>query len=276
MRKKSQLAVFFIIGLLIIIISYVIYNNYANVSLKKDTSLLMNSKLEQIEKYLELCLRDVSRSVLFESIAPSGGFSQKELNESIISSYLLLNKRFAYWNDGVIDISPSVEEFEEKLGQMVFEDVDKCFLDAKEIFFDVEFDAPTYGSNDIFYKLNDDHIEVTINPPLSLQFDNNKASITKIVTKLDYNFKRDIELAKFILQEALSTQPSYYDILQNCYNYKTNGKTNIYSLDVPNQNGDYVTIISIIDYEPIYRDNFRSLRLNFALRNVSIMGFCSG
>ena len=91
---------------------------------------------------------------------------------------------------------------------------------------------------------------------------------------INYNFKRDYELAKQLISDIIASQPTFYDINPNCGSYVTNGKTNIYSIDMEMNPGSHIQIVSILDYEPIERENEPVLRINFAVKNNDVSGYC--
>lgn len=263
---KGQISLFVIIGAVIIILFSLIFYFGETGKIQANEVNLQEMQAQKLLQTLKSCIDSVSYEEA-KNMSKFGGFTQSELNEG--NAIKIADSFIPVWNAELTDISPDIAEIESKLSTLLSDKAFKCFRDVyKE---DLEI---VEGNLSVVFL--DDHFEVGFNGPVKAIYLGEKTTLPETSSRFNYNIKRDFEIAKKILADSIAAQPAYYDITMSCNDYRTNGKTNIYTIEVLASKEEHITILSVIDYEPILRDKEDALRINFALRNINVMGFCAG
>jgi len=268
---KGQVTLFILVGIVFLAAIWFVFTkttmDYS--SSKRLADLEIQS--QQLRQTLASCIDTISYHELSRNVARLGGFFQDELN--VGNSVKIADNFVAIWNLGNADKSPEINDIENRLSAILSEKIIKCFSEVYNNSLKIKNEQGDLLIKAAFF---DDHFEVKLNGVLELDYLGNEFTIPEASSRFNYNIKKDFEIAKKILSEVLAAQPSYYDITLNCNNLRTNGKTNIYSIDIVATKDEHITVISIIDYEPIMRDKKDAFRINFALKDVKVMGFCAG
>ena len=300
MGSKGQTTLFIITGivlLLIIIIFLTIQNTQSNKTITSDNTYnTLENDAKKITTFIEECMRDSAFTGLFEIIAPQGGYIDPEYNEKYadydeVPFEIFQNFKVAQWNEGLKDISPTIEEVERKLSKYIYVETTKCMEGLNDLTFssNIDYIAPEISKfkNKENRKIASDNIEITTEFnsdnvyilfifPIKINIKNDTKDIKTFSTTIPYNFKINFENAKKIVEETLASQPIMYQISKNCGIYDLNGATNIYTRNYNITSEKKSRIIQISDFEPFYNDHIhKALNFNFNLIDVSIQGHCT-
>ncbi len=267
--KKSQISLFFIIGFISVLILGMIYFsvNKNKFNTKTDDTLVLENEANQIKQYIEKCMYDSGFEGMFNYLAPQGGFISPKEDKIETSGYMSYD--IAYWNDGLIDISPDMKDAENILAEYVEHKAGICFKDYPKNQAEIDALEPK-----TVVDFNYDDTQIRMEWPITLTYGNSIKLINSFSIRLPYNFAKDFDIAKKLIKDIIESQPRFYDIYNNCSRYETNGKTTIHVVNYVAEVKNHVQIISIFDYEPIFTENQKTLKFQFAIRNITAMGYC--
>lgn len=316
MKKRGQIAVFIVLGIVILIISSFVF--YTRVSLaRQETSSsvkkINNAEIDAapIEKYAEDCLKEVSDKGLW-LVGEHGGYIDPEGNEAYgedgIPPFLITNytgKDVPYYMEytsGAAFYYPSLSEIEKKLSRYTIVEFERCldliafkgsgfYIIAPKINYtaiDFNFSSVPVDSN---VTINMDSVVVQIEYPLTLRGQYSEAKLKDFRVNLPIrlgrlynatvNNKNPEGVLKNITDGWGDDGTGRYDIKSlNCDNYDNQSKQiNIYSKN--NDNSDLDTkIVRLVDYAPFYYKYQKAYIFQFAIKkdpiNFTSSDMCAG
>jgi len=124
--KKSQLSIFIIVGLvlLLIIVFFSLQKYNEQEKTTNDETLLLEFQAEQIEEYVEQCIYDLTLNVIYNRIGLQGGFSIIKQDElpGLNSADIVI----PYWFYNGEDVSPSLKEIEDEMKTYLVKSTESC------------------------------------------------------------------------------------------------------------------------------------------------------
>lgn len=265
MQKRGQITLFFILGLVILVLFALILASRES-AMSEDTLDDIQTESQHITQIIEQCMYKSAEEGIFNDIGPQGGVV--EPGKSNFSEFQ--SEKVIYWNDGTTDISPELEEISSNLAKKVLADTVACFGESMS---NASF-VIKYGEPSAEVSFDEDDIKVDLRWPITLSDPESTKTLDSFSASLPYNFATDFSIAKKLIRDIIDSQPYFYDIYSNCSSYQTNGKTTIHVVSNVAEVKNHVQIISIFDYEPIYSNNQKTLKIQFAIRNITAMGYC--
>jgi len=278
--KKSQITIYIVLGLIIIIvISFLVYKK--NIVNPGPDEQVIVRQAEQVKKYVEQCLYDIGTKGVF-LIGSQGGYIDPEYNEEFgdfdqVPWYRSGFLKIAYWYYEGKDISPSIEDVERKLGRYVFVKVKEKCLDFSGFtsFEGTDVSLPDVEPYDLFTGIEKDvNISIAINEfsseilltyPVTLK----KGATTKVIrdfrSVINLPLGKDYRIAKDILSKAAGSE-KYYDLSINCHSLGLVGYNKAYYFNGKMILNDYSTY-----FEPKIRKTFT---LQFLYKDMVIVGEC--
>ncbi|MFH0875546.1 MAG: hypothetical protein V1859_06400 [archaeon] len=285
-KKRGQISLVLIVGIVIILVYFItVFLMYSQrlAQIKKIESDTFETHHSQIKKEVEECLYEKLYDSLYGLIGPQGGYVDPEYNKiygdyDTVPFVLSSDSKIAYWYYNGIDISPSKEQVEQKIGRYIVSQVIGCFEFSKyaEMGTFVNYPLPNYEGN--FFNLEKDStkIEVSLNEedvtvkytfPITIKRDFYERRIDEFYTKLDVALGADFEIAKNLLSDMISNAADY-NIEPECNKYSRKSYTNVFPIN---------NRIIIYDYEPFYNKKLeKTFRLQFAYQGLNTYGYCSG
>ena len=287
MSRKSQITLFLLIGLVLIIVIGIVYYNSSQTNYSKLTSqdsvYNLNKESEKIKSYIEKCLLDVASRGIFTKIGPQGGYIDPEYNE-FYGDYDQVNYKthgpfkVPYWYYNGMDISPSKEQVERRLGRFILVEMNNCTENLGDLT-NLEISWPRIDYEDIFFDLSkeDVSINVSINRnevsilyifPIELNIEESKKTIREFFVRIPVPLGRNFDIAKKLLKNIISSDEKGYNIRDDCSDYNPDGYNNVIT---------YNNMVRIIDYETFYNNFYTSTFIFQYLYNDKIIyGTCTG
>ncbi len=286
--RKGQLSIFVIVGLIIIIVSGVLYWNYNKNKISElkneDSSIILDNHASAIKNYIEQCLYDVTKKGVY-LIGLQGGYIDPEYNDlygdydqtEFIKSGSL---KIPYWIYEGQDISPKVEQIETKLERYVIVEAMNCTkIDNLPSLagLDIELPDTNYYQTYFDFSLEESYLNVSINEnevevvyyfPIKLKQNEDSVLISNYYTEVPIALGKDLKIVKELIRNILRSDEKGYNLEPHCKIYTRNGYTNIFPFN---------SRILLIDYEPYFKPGFgQSYKLQFMYSGVSLFGYCAG
>ena len=276
MKKRGQVTLFIILGLVIIaVFGILVY--YRNASLEQlDVIKERKSSIQEeaITNYVESCLKTVSDEAVWR-IGYFGGYTgydenyvyYEEFNGDVFHGYMV-----PYYLDSYRSVFPSLEEIKSNLFDFIVLRLDSClnFNEFEEIGYTIEKPDSEEILNKI--RINLESVDVKIVYPLTIKKDD---SVVKIE-----NFRVEVPLRFGVLYKSAVTLvnsiknfPLGYHIEEGCDTYNKNGLTAVY-LKNDDLNDPNSKIVQFIDYSTYHAYDTASYRLQFSVKNVAVSGEC--
>ena len=276
MKKRGQVTLFIILGLVIIaVFGILVY--YRNASLEQlDVIKERKSSIQEeaITNYVESCLKTVSDEAVWR-IGYFGGYTGYDENYVYYEEFngdLFHGYKVPYYLDSYRSVFPSLEEIKSNLFDFIVLRLDSClnFNEFEEIGYTIEKPDSEEILNKI--RINLESVDVKIVYPLTIKKDD---SVVKIE-----NFRVEVPLRFGVLYESAVTlvnsirnYPLGYHIEEGCDMYDKNGLTAVYLKD-DDLNDPNSKIVQFIDYSTYHAYDTASYRLQFSVKNVAVSGEC--
>lgn len=285
-KKRGQITIFIIVGIVIMIIFGLIYyiRNYVikekiAFSTKKTTKLTLD--ITPIRRHTETCLEKVSEEGVWlvgvhgGYIDPDGNPFYGEGGNVISSSTTYQGDKVPYYLDGNSYTYPPLNQIEEKLSKYIIVEFEKCLnlTVFENMGFEitqpnVNYKTTGYYDSDLVdskVSINKEDVIVQIRYPLIIR---KKGTVTELS---DFRVSLPVRLKTIYnsvtdLISMINSQP--YDITPDCGMYDTNSLTNIYF-----KNDE---IIQFMDFETYEHKYLKTYRFQFAIKNVDFSGECVG
>jgi hypothetical protein len=295
--KKGQITIFFVIGIVILVIFTFILNiqkdqvenfNYGGVTQNNEDS-------KMIKNYVESCLKYVSEEGLWK-LGMQGGYINPEgdsfygedgadefyKGRTPSTTYINSISVPYYLDSQSYEVSyPSLDEIEKKLERYIIVEFEKCLdlstfekqgfeviapiIDYHSINFNLR---RTKVDSNVIIGLNE--VNVILEYPLNFKKEGYEFMIS--------NFKVDIPIrfgelynAAILLSNNIYNSYVYYDVEPECYLYDTNDLTNLF---YKKSDYDYWDIIQLVDYSTYESKYVQSYIFQFAIKNIGFVGEC--
>lgn len=285
--RTGQLSIFIILGLLIIsgIGIFLFLSSQQKAGEYKITeNLELSSKADMVKYYVEQCILHEAVDGIY-LLGSQGGYIDPEYNEYLgdfdqVEWKQSGDLRIPYWYYDGIDISPSLEKLETKLGRYILVRAENCTnVEALPSLSGVEIMKPetNYQENHFNLSLEKSYINVSINAkdisiryffPIILRMDSSEIKVSDYQVIVPIALGENFEIAKSIVSRLSSADEDGYDLSQDCAEYSREGYTNIFPF-----NGR----ILILDYEPYFNPDYkRSFKLQYLYSGKTVYDYCSG
>ena len=269
--KKGQITVFVIIGVVIVIlIGAFLYNvNKRNkVQFEReigDVSLELYA--EQIQEYVEQCLYDELRNLLFHRLSLQGGYIDPE-SENIKWSRSGFIK-IPYWFHNGEDISPELDYIEKQVSQHVQTNIDNCTdFSAMESLRKVSITV--FDEINVNTTINNHSVLVQINYPVSLEIEDNKNTIESFNVNIKTPLGRNFNIAKQLLQQAIDSNVNIgeFNVAGVGNTTRTTSQINIVPVN---------KMIVLFDYSTFSDPKYdRTFVFQYKYDELNIYGYCIG
>ncbi len=305
MKKRCQISVFLVLGIVIIIIGglYFYISNYSAKtqsvrSLKERTEV---SDTDIVKNYAETCVQSISKEALFKKIGLQGGYIDPNGNanygedgvppdEPVPTSFD--GAVVPYYIEGIEFLGvtqynaylPDLDSISKKLANYIAVEFENCF-DANLFagiginitkplvnYADVDFDFSKTPVN-VAVSINEEDVTVRFNYPLTIKQYGTETKLESFSATLPIRLKALYGSADLLAGRIKDKQPGQYDITSDCADYDTNGLTNVYlknSANGPNE------IVQFVDHSTFYEDYLNAYFFQFAVKNVNVNGGCVG
>ena len=197
-NKKSQVTIFIIIGIIILVsLASVLY--IRTKVTKKPSEIPPEVRKDPIDEYVGRCLYDVSKDAL-NIIGMQGGYINipDQIRLDPLSSLALDPLRYftiPYWYNPNKNAIPSLNFIENQISDYIKDNIDSCINNFEP--FKNEFDIKKIGNTTAKTKIMNGTIRVELNYPIQITYKSNisTSTKTKFVEDLNINFKKIYDLA---------------------------------------------------------------------------------
>jgi len=196
MRKKGQVTIFVIIGLIIIMLSAITYYVLKDVNSREsstDFSKVTSFNTKNIENYYNSCVEQVAQNGLI-TIGIQGGYTKIPL--------VIQKENTAYWYYEGINIQPSLEQINERLNTYITKNIGVCFDD---IFEKDGYNITIKEEPIAEAKFTDSNTIILVKMLIIIQKDNYQKNIDFIQVPSDIRFKKIFNVARDIVNEETKT-----------------------------------------------------------------------
>ncbi len=267
---RGQVTVFFMIGLAVTLmlgISFYWLNLKTQSDIQNNSLVELSIKSQQLKSTVEQCMHDAGEKGLFLIAFQGGRIDYPETDPEYISYQKL---SISYWNRKYNDISPTIENIEKKLSTFVLSKTIACLPDYEKEEITID-----YEKADLYATIDDEDIKIEMSLPMTIGHEGSTSQIDSFSSRLDYNFGKDLAIAKYIMSDFSESNNKFYDLTMKCNELQTNHRTKVFVVNHIAEAMNHVQILSIYDYEPYFDNNKGVLRINVALRNITIIGYCN-
>ena len=212
MKKRGQITVFIIVGLILVFSVFTIL--YLNKNKIGDLDVFQSNDIKPIEYYVDLCAKSSASDALYLLGVQGGYTTPSELYFQ--SAYA----RIAYWYYEGEDISPTIEEMEQELSSYVNVALPEC-IESLNVFSDMGFEFE-FGEINTKTKINENNVEFNINYPITIIKGESKAEISKFYKSFPVRLGHIHSIAKEIVEKEVE-DPDWVDmtyLVNQDFNFK--------------------------------------------------------
>jgi hypothetical protein len=287
LMRKAQITLFIIIGILIIIVGGIAFWLLAGQAQKNPDilgTIQLQTQADIVKNYVEKCLFDVSVRGIY-LITSQGGYIDPEYNayygdydqvEWVRSGEL----KIPYWYYGGVDISPSLNQVETKLGRYILVEGENCtnvesiqsltgtkIIKPATTYQETFFDTSKEKTN-ISVSINERDVSVRYYFPITLKRNDSEITVKEYYAYIPFAIGLDFASAKEIVGKISTAGSGGYNLEPDCLKYARGGYTNVFP---------FKSRILLIDYEPYFNPTFgRSLKFQYRYSGKIVYGYCSG
>ena len=189
--RKSQISIFVIIGIIVIIITgFVVYKINQNRLKQLKLSMPERDKIKPVLEYVDTCIKETTNNAL-----------TKLGDQGVIYPNVYLaskNTKIAYFYFQGKNYFPEMNEINKQISQYVKENIMQCTGDFSATKFAVE-DNPKISAESFF---KDDYINVTLNYPLTIFTEGKEISVKEFSVNVKTNFCDIYRTARNIVLET--------------------------------------------------------------------------
>lgn len=200
--KRGQISIFVLISLVILIgFSFVFYlNNPEEEKVQQKTSKELSASYDSIKLFVDLCLKDTAEKGIY-AIGLQGGYYY---NDSLRQENPFIKIPY-YWHEQK-DLMPSIEVVQKQLAEYVESSFPKCINDFENLKTQgYEFKLGVIEASTIIGNYD---VVVNIDYPIDASIGNEKISLNKFSSKIDFNFMEKYHFARKIIDEQKKTPNS--------------------------------------------------------------------
>ena len=267
--SKTQVSVFVIIGILLVVVLSIIFISSTNVKKQTfssdQTTKILNLKADQIEDYVEQCLYDISTITVFNRLGLQGGYVDP--NKTGVPWKRSGFVKIPYWYKDGVDYSPSIENVESQFEEFLSVYARNCtdFSSMESL----EGIKITHPEELIFeVSINELDVSVLFHYPVVLSIDDTKKTIENFDTRINVAYGNNFKQAKRILQNLTNTDENGFNLRFECNNLNYDGYINVFPIN---------NKLVIYDYKTFLDEKFqRTFTLQFMYDDKLMYGYCSG
>jgi len=212
MKKRGQITVFIILGLIFLIFFLIIL--FTKSYRIEKIGAISSGELNPIKNYVDLCAKSSASDALYLLGVQGGYTTPSELYFQ--SAYA----RIAYWYYEGEDISPTIEEMEQELSSYVNVALPEC-IESLNVFSDMGFEFE-FGEINTKTKINENNVEFNINYPITIIKGESKAEISKFYKSFPVRLGHIHSIAKEIVEKEVE-DPDWVDmtyLVNQDFNFK--------------------------------------------------------
>ena len=243
MKKRGQITIFILIGMIILIISvFLISVNAKTKKLKIDFE--SQNDVTSVKNYIENCLERSSESVIWE-IGLIGGYKNPlDMIEDV----------------PVYSPAPSLQLIQDLISEEILKDFEDCFdvNIIKRMHFDVEL-----GDKEV-ETLIGKNIVIRLSFPIEVTKDSKTTEIEDFIVTVPVRLKELHESSTNLINQGVD-----YDLGSNCDLFDE-------QINVAIETNGNDQIVKFIDYTTYNTKYLKSYVFRFGLKNKNIIGECVG
>lgn len=245
MKKRGQITIFIIVGLILVFSMLIII--YMNKNKIGNLDVLQSSDIKPIGYYVDLCVKSSASDALYLLGVQGGYTTPPELYFQ--SAYA----KIAYWYYQGEDTSPTLEEMEQELSSYVNRALPEC-IESLNVFSDMGFEFE-FDEIDTKTKINENNVEFNIDYPITIKKGESVSEISDFQRSFNVRLGHIHTIAKEIIEMEIE-DPDWIDMTYlvnqdiNFKIYPYDENTLIYSV-LDNQ--------SIIEYDTAFIFLFANL-----------------
>ncbi len=298
MRKRGQVTLFIILGLIVVII-FAIYLYTSGLNSKRVlSSKAQNLRSNAVKDYAESCIKIAAEDALFNKIGLHGGYLNPDGDATygetgaINPSAVFQGEKVPYYLEGTNSgniktynkFVPSMDTIKKKIENYVIVEFEKCFkantfgdiginitkpeIDYKAINFDF---SKTDVRIDVGINQND--VSISLDYPIVVREREIETELESFSVILPIRLKSLFDSSAIMVENIKNKQPDTYDISLDCSSYDKNGLTNIYLKSSDDGSGK---IVQLVDFSTYNSNYVNSYIFQFAVKNVNIQSDCVG
>jgi len=201
MKKRGQITVFIIFGLIFLIFFLIILFT-KSYSIEK-IGVVSSSEINPIKNYVDLCTKSSASDALY-LLGVQGGYTAPP-KLYFQSAYA----KIAYWYYKGEDTSPTIEEMEQELSSYVNNALPEC-IESLNVFSDMGFEFE-FGEINTETKINENNVEFNINYPITIIQGESKAEISEFYKMIPVRLGYIHNIAKEIIGKEVE-DPDWIDM----------------------------------------------------------------
>lgn len=271
MKKRGQITIFVIIGLVLVISLIIVFSisggrQLSELKISAAEANIGSVETTVIRTYIENCLKTTAENAVFSKIGLQGGYLAAE--EGI--SYILYDdKNVPHYIDGAAITIPEISYIEAEAGRYVAEEIDKAggcidFSMLKSLGFNIT----KAGETKVIFKINKADISVSMRYPITAEKESSIAELSQfnvaLPIRLGLLHEKSNEIVNAINAAQQSDPPQTYDISQHCGIF--DNYVNVYF-----KNNE---IVQLVDFKTYGCKYTHSTTYQFAIKNVDFIGNC--
>lgn len=230
-NKKSQIAIFILLGIVLLIaVSFIVYTK--NETKKIEEELIdLPLEIQPIKLFVDSCIKQTSEEGI-DFISLQGGYY--DVPEPNVNEFIFEVPYYFYSGQNNF---PQKDAIQEELGRYIEDNLNSClnnFLVLKDQGYEIE-----QGSIEADTKFIQNRVLVNLEYPLTIKKQDTEFKLEKFISTIDFDFNHIYEILIDIQNEqqkhmnamplgALSDLAYYYNFSFEIYNNK--GEDKIYSL----------------------------------------------
>ncbi|MEM0465781.1 MAG: hypothetical protein QXW97_03740 [Candidatus Pacearchaeota archaeon] len=239
-NKKSQITIFIIISIFIIVIALVLFFIKFNNEKKGN----IPNAIMPIQTFAEECIKETGEQALF-NIGWSGGYISPPINSSTING-------IPYYYDKGLYLIPSKERIENEISSYINDMLVYCYYNLQNLSnYQIK-----QGYIETFTTIENDNVIIKVNSPLVITFKSKIYKLKNFNTKIPVRLGKIYEFAKNITLENSINEEK---VCLSCINEKANDM-NFY-VEITNYD-DETIIFTLIDKNA--NIDGKEFRFNFA------------
>ncbi|MBU1205086.1 MAG: hypothetical protein KKE93_04210 [Nanoarchaeota archaeon] len=201
MKKRGQITIFIIVGLILVFSMFIIL--YLNKNKIGDLDVLQSSDIKPIEYYVDLCVKSSASDALY-LLGVQGGYTTTP-DLYFESAYA----KIAYWYYKGRDTSPAIEEMEQELSSYVNRALPEC-IESLNVFSDMGFEFE-FGEINTKTKINENNVEFNIDYPITIKKGDSKTEIKEFYRNFPVRLGHMHSIAKEIVGKEIE-DPDWIDM----------------------------------------------------------------
>jgi len=201
MKKRGQITVFIIFGLIFLIFFLIIL--FTKSYRIEKIGVVSSSEINPIKNYMDLCTKSSASDALY-LLGVQGGYTAPP-KLYFQSAYA----KIAYWYYEGEDTSPTIEEMEQELSSYVNRALPEC-IESLDVFSDMGFEFE-FGEINTKAKINENNVEFNIDYPITITKGESKAEISEFYKMIPVRLGYIHSIIKNIVEKEVE-DPDWIDM----------------------------------------------------------------